>query len=292
MSHNNEWADSIRHAREVLQKNLTERSTKKDLIQRNILKDYSSAPILQATQGALQRKKLENSLERTLNTRRSANELRESGIMKPLTLAPVIAERRHALEKHNLQQRLEHQLEDRPGVLDLVQRNIVQPQGHIPPYLCIDTSSSPSSANNMSPDMSVPTPPPLPPPPTTTTRSNTVGIDTPNAFSHTLSPSQTPSSSLANKKFTATQHQQHQQQQHTHFNNSSSNNNQSPCDHARGEQAHQAPLLAHAAKPQQHQCGVTVQTSPRSATHVAFAGKSMVHIAQSADTSLASRTRL
>ncbi|KAG8698681.1 hypothetical protein FRC12_000800 [Ceratobasidium sp. 428] len=64
-----------------LEKSLKERPEKKDLVDRNILKDSTAAPALQAAQERLQRAQLENKLEHALQSRPKPEELVNQGIL-------------------------------------------------------------------------------------------------------------------------------------------------------------------------------------------------------------------
>ncbi|QRV93960.1 RPEL repeat protein [Ceratobasidium sp. AG-Ba] len=64
-----------------LEKRLKERPEKKELVDRNILKDSTAAPALQAAQDRLQRAQLENKLEHALQARPKPEELVKDGIL-------------------------------------------------------------------------------------------------------------------------------------------------------------------------------------------------------------------
>ncbi|KZT57732.1 hypothetical protein CALCODRAFT_433672, partial [Calocera cornea HHB12733] len=65
-----------------LEKALKGRPEKKDLVDRNILKDTNVAPALHAQQAALERSRLENTLEHKLEARPRPSELVREGILK------------------------------------------------------------------------------------------------------------------------------------------------------------------------------------------------------------------
>lgn len=64
-----------------LEKSLKERPEKKDLVDRNILKDSSAAPALQAAQEKLQRAQLNDRLDHALQQRPKPEELVAGGIL-------------------------------------------------------------------------------------------------------------------------------------------------------------------------------------------------------------------
>ncbi|KAI0674997.1 hypothetical protein C8Q78DRAFT_934050, partial [Trametes maxima] len=68
-------------AAQKLEKNLAQRPDKHDLIERNILKDDSVAPSLQAAKEKLQRSQLEDKLEHALQARPKPEELVKEGIL-------------------------------------------------------------------------------------------------------------------------------------------------------------------------------------------------------------------
>jgi len=69
-------------ASSTLAKALKGRPEKQDLVDRNILKDTNVAPALHAQQAALERSRLENSLEHKLEARPRPSELVREGILK------------------------------------------------------------------------------------------------------------------------------------------------------------------------------------------------------------------
>jgi len=71
-----------------LERHLTQRPDKHDLIDRNILKDDSVAPSLQAAREKLQRSQLEDKLEHALQQRPKPEELVKEGILQD-TEAPT-----------------------------------------------------------------------------------------------------------------------------------------------------------------------------------------------------------
>ncbi|KAI0702953.1 hypothetical protein C8T65DRAFT_655191 [Cerioporus squamosus] len=72
-----------------LEKSLTHRPEKHDLIERNILKDDTVAPALQAAKEKLQRSQLEDKLEHALQARPKPEELVKEGILKETDVPPV-----------------------------------------------------------------------------------------------------------------------------------------------------------------------------------------------------------
>ncbi|KAF8514153.1 hypothetical protein JB92DRAFT_2719856, partial [Gautieria morchelliformis] len=68
-------------ARKKLERKLSLRPEKKDLVERNILKGIV-APALQAAQADLQRSQLEDKLDQALQQRPNAEELVKGGILK------------------------------------------------------------------------------------------------------------------------------------------------------------------------------------------------------------------
>ncbi|KIM78953.1 hypothetical protein PILCRDRAFT_824073 [Piloderma croceum F 1598] len=67
---------------ESLEKQLGSRPKKDELVDRNILKDDSVAPALQAAKEKLQRSQLEDKLAHALQARPKAEELVQGGILK------------------------------------------------------------------------------------------------------------------------------------------------------------------------------------------------------------------
>jgi len=65
-----------------LERSLKERPDKKELVDRNILKDSIAAPALQAAQDRLQRAQLEDKLGQALQTRPKPEELVNEGILR------------------------------------------------------------------------------------------------------------------------------------------------------------------------------------------------------------------
>ena len=65
-----------------LEKSLKERPEKKELVDRNILKDSTVAPALQAAHDRLQRAQLENKLEHALQARPDPEKLVNEGILQ------------------------------------------------------------------------------------------------------------------------------------------------------------------------------------------------------------------
>ncbi|KAN0129236.1 hypothetical protein V8E53_012935 [Lactarius tabidus] len=66
---------------EALEKRLSQRPERQELQDRNILKDGSVAPALQATRDQLQRSQLEDKLDQKLQSRPRVEELVKSGIL-------------------------------------------------------------------------------------------------------------------------------------------------------------------------------------------------------------------
>ncbi|KAI0769312.1 hypothetical protein BD413DRAFT_557398 [Trametes elegans] len=76
-------------AAQKLEKSLAHRPEKHDLIERNILKDDSVAPALQAAKEKLQRSQLEDKLEHALQARPKPEELVKEGILKENDAPPA-----------------------------------------------------------------------------------------------------------------------------------------------------------------------------------------------------------
>ncbi|KAI0743793.1 hypothetical protein C8Q80DRAFT_860608 [Daedaleopsis nitida] len=74
---------------ERLEKSLAHRPDKNELIDRNILKDDTVAPALQAAKEKLQRSQLEDKLEHALQARPKPEELVKDGILKDSDIPPV-----------------------------------------------------------------------------------------------------------------------------------------------------------------------------------------------------------
>ncbi|KAI1796454.1 hypothetical protein LXA43DRAFT_1057754 [Ganoderma leucocontextum] len=74
---------------QMLEKSLTHRPDKHELIERNILKDDSVAPALQAAKEKLQRSQLEDKLEHALQARPKPEELVKEGILKDTEVPPA-----------------------------------------------------------------------------------------------------------------------------------------------------------------------------------------------------------
>ncbi|OBZ68133.1 hypothetical protein A0H81_11906 [Grifola frondosa] len=74
-----------------LEKYLGQRPDKHELIDRNILKDDSVAPSLQAAKEKLQRSQLEDKLEHALQQRPKPEELVKEGILKETEAPPFSA---------------------------------------------------------------------------------------------------------------------------------------------------------------------------------------------------------
>ncbi|RPD63911.1 hypothetical protein L226DRAFT_610195 [Lentinus tigrinus ALCF2SS1-7] len=72
-----------------LEKSLAHRPDKHELIDRNILKDDSVAPALQAAKEKLQRSQLEDKLDQALQARPKPEELVKEGILKETDVPPV-----------------------------------------------------------------------------------------------------------------------------------------------------------------------------------------------------------
>ncbi|KAF8585941.1 hypothetical protein K439DRAFT_1282633, partial [Ramaria rubella] len=68
-------------ARKKLERKLSLRPEKKDLVERNILKDSNVAPALQAARADLQRSQLEDKLDQALQQRPNPEELVKGGIL-------------------------------------------------------------------------------------------------------------------------------------------------------------------------------------------------------------------
>ncbi|KAI0342049.1 hypothetical protein BDW22DRAFT_1429555 [Trametopsis cervina] len=71
------------HTVEVIEKRLTQRPDKQELVERNILKDDKVAPSLQAARDKLQRSQLEDKLDQALLQRPKREELVREGILEP-----------------------------------------------------------------------------------------------------------------------------------------------------------------------------------------------------------------
>ncbi|KAI0829671.1 hypothetical protein BC628DRAFT_1358178 [Trametes gibbosa] len=76
-------------AAQKLEKSLALRPEKHQLIDRNILKDDSVAPSLQAAKEALARSQLEDRLEHALQARPKPEELVKGGILKETDIPPA-----------------------------------------------------------------------------------------------------------------------------------------------------------------------------------------------------------
>ncbi|KAI0633393.1 hypothetical protein C8Q77DRAFT_1114732 [Trametes polyzona] len=76
-------------AAQKLEKSLAHRPDKHDLIDRNILKDDTVAPSLQAAKEKLQRSQLEDKLEHALQARPKPEELVKGGILKETDAPPA-----------------------------------------------------------------------------------------------------------------------------------------------------------------------------------------------------------
>ncbi|KAI0655949.1 hypothetical protein C8Q70DRAFT_1016455 [Cubamyces menziesii] len=76
-------------AAQKLEKSLAQRPDKHELIERNILKDDSVAPSLQAAKEKLQRSQLEDKLEHALQARPKPEELVKGGILKETDAPPA-----------------------------------------------------------------------------------------------------------------------------------------------------------------------------------------------------------
>jgi len=80
------------HVRKKLERKLSLRPEKQDLVDRNILKDSNIAPSLQAAQAELQKSQLEDKLGHAIQNRPNPEELVKEGILKedeaPVTISP------------------------------------------------------------------------------------------------------------------------------------------------------------------------------------------------------------
>ncbi|KAI0330125.1 hypothetical protein GY45DRAFT_1323999 [Cubamyces sp. BRFM 1775] len=76
-------------AAQKLEKSLAQRPDKHELIERNILKDDTVAPSLQAAKEKLQRSQLEDKLEHALQARPKPEELVKGGILKETDAPPA-----------------------------------------------------------------------------------------------------------------------------------------------------------------------------------------------------------
>ncbi|KAI0356174.1 hypothetical protein OH77DRAFT_1423770 [Trametes cingulata] len=76
-------------AAQKLEKSLAQRPDKHELIERNILKDDSVAPALQAAKEKLQRSQLEDKLEHALQARPKPEELIKGAILKDTDAPPA-----------------------------------------------------------------------------------------------------------------------------------------------------------------------------------------------------------
>ncbi|GJE94891.1 RPEL repeat protein [Phanerochaete sordida] len=76
---------------ESLEKRLNQRPEKKDLVDRNILKDDKVAPSLQAAKEKLERSQLEDKLGHALVQRPKREELEQQGILQPDASTPATA---------------------------------------------------------------------------------------------------------------------------------------------------------------------------------------------------------
>ncbi|KAB5595178.1 hypothetical protein CTheo_1466 [Ceratobasidium theobromae] len=108
-----------------LEKSLRERPEKKELVERNILKDSNIAPALQAAQERLQRAQLEDKLGHALQERPEKKELVERNILKDSNVAPALQAVQDRLQRAQLEDKLEHALKDRPTPEKLVKEGIL-----------------------------------------------------------------------------------------------------------------------------------------------------------------------
>ncbi|KAH9855207.1 hypothetical protein C2E23DRAFT_814891 [Lenzites betulinus] len=76
-------------AAQRLEKSLAVRPDKNELIDRNILKDDTVAPSLQAAKEALERSQLEDKLEHALQARPKPEELVKGGILQEKDVPPA-----------------------------------------------------------------------------------------------------------------------------------------------------------------------------------------------------------
>jgi len=120
------------HVREDLEKKISHRPEKKDLVDKNIMKEGN--PKLQATQEALKKEKIVDTLEKKLEHRSDKEDLENRNILKHGNVAPSLQAAQTALEHERIVDNLEKKLEHRSDKEDLENRNILR-HGNVAPAL-------------------------------------------------------------------------------------------------------------------------------------------------------------
>ncbi|GAB7358454.1 hypothetical protein MBLNU230_g2518t1 [Neophaeotheca triangularis] len=111
--------------RDSLEKHLQNRPDQKDLKDRHILLDTTTAPALQARQAELERQRISDNLKKGLAKRPEKDELVERNILADSKAAPAIQGQQKDLEKHMRADSLEKKLQERPKPGELVKEGIL-----------------------------------------------------------------------------------------------------------------------------------------------------------------------
>eukprot|EP01089_Gocevia_fonbrunei_P008572 TRINITY_DN2026_c0_g1_i1.p1 TRINITY_DN2026_c0_g1~~TRINITY_DN2026_c0_g1_i1.p1 ORF type:complete len:760 (+),score=307.47 TRINITY_DN2026_c0_g1_i1:53-2332(+) len=109
-----------------LEKKLIDRPDKKDLVDKNIMKEGNVHGALQAPQAALKKEKLAQKLDEKLDNRPQVQELIDRNVLKSNPVAPALQAATIAVAKEKLVQSLEKQVGNRPDKEVLIERNVIK----------------------------------------------------------------------------------------------------------------------------------------------------------------------
>lgn len=110
-----------------LEKKLRARADRDHLIQKNILPDFSSSPILFQQTKELQKKKNADSLQKKLRNRPERHDLMQMNILPVDLVDPGLASKQMMLKKNKLADELNRKIARRPGPLELIKGRILAP---------------------------------------------------------------------------------------------------------------------------------------------------------------------
>ncbi|CAI8051239.1 Myocardin-related transcription factor B [Geodia barretti] len=113
-----------------LEKKLRARAVREDLVQKNILPDFSSSPILFQQTKELQKKKNADCLQRKLRNRPERQNLMQMNILPGDMVDPGLASKQMMLKKNKLADELNRKIARRPGPLELIKGRILVPDNH------------------------------------------------------------------------------------------------------------------------------------------------------------------
>jgi len=111
---------------QALERGLENRPDRDELIERNVMKEATVAPNLQAAKDRLEKEQIANNLKEGLKKRKRKEELVEAGVMRSGTAEVGVQEKQRELQNRQARDALEERLSKRPDQQELLNAGILE----------------------------------------------------------------------------------------------------------------------------------------------------------------------